>query len=54
VELIAEGQGNIMVAIRGDQCKPVPLKKVAGKLKRVPPDHPWIASARLVGTCFGE
>ncbi len=54
VELIGEGQGNIMVAIRGDQCKPVPLKKVAGKLKRVPPDHPWIASARLVGTCFGE
>lgn len=54
VELIAEGESNVMVAVRGDQCKPVPLKKVAGELKRVPPDHPWIASARLVGTCFGE
>jgi ATP-dependent phosphofructokinase / diphosphate-dependent phosphofructokinase len=54
VELIAEGERNVMVAVKGDRCKPVPLSKVAGELKRVPPDHPWIQSARLVGTCFGD
>jgi 6-phosphofructokinase 1 len=33
---------------------PVDLKKVAGKKKTVPPDHPWITAARLVGTSFGD
>jgi len=54
VELIAEGRSNIMVAVRGNQTKPVPLSKVAGEIKRVDPDHPWVQSARLVGTCFGD
>lgn len=52
-ELLAEGEYNVMVAVRGGECKPVPLKDVAGKKKLVPPDHPWIESARLVGTCMG-
>lgn len=54
VELIAEGRSNVMVAVKGNQCKPVALSKVAGEIKRVAPDHPWIQSARLVGTCFGD
>ena len=39
-----------MVAARGEGSEPVPLEKVAGKRKRVPLDHPWVKSARLVGT----
>lgn len=53
-ELLAEGVYNVMVAVRGDSCVPVPLEEVAGKKKTVPPDHPWISSARLVGTCLGD
>jgi len=53
-ELIEEEKNGVMVAIRGNRCKPVPLKKVAGRLKIVRPDHPWVHSARLVGTSFGD
>jgi 6-phosphofructokinase 1 len=53
-ELINQGLSGIMVAIKGEECVPVELGKVAGNLKRVPLEHPWIQSARLVGTCFGD
>jgi ATP-dependent phosphofructokinase / diphosphate-dependent phosphofructokinase len=54
VELINEGEFGVMVAARGERTEPVPLEKVAGKRKTVPLDHPWIASARLVGTSLGD
>ncbi len=53
-ELMARGTRNVMVAYRGEGCRPVPLEKVAGKRKEVPPDHPLVRSARLVGTCLGD
>jgi 6-phosphofructokinase 1 len=53
-ELIEQGEFGVMVAVRGQKYKPVPLKKVAGRRKSVPLDHPWIKSARLVGTSFGD
>ena len=53
-ELIEEGESGVMVAIRRHKCKAVSLKKVAGRLKNVKPDHPWVQSARLVGTSFGD
>jgi ATP-dependent phosphofructokinase / diphosphate-dependent phosphofructokinase len=53
-DLIMEGEAGVMVAARGDGTEPVPLEKVAGKLKTVPLDHPWIATARRVGTCMGD
>lgn len=46
VELINEGTTGVLVAVRADECKPVDLAKVAGQLKYVPVDHPWIHSAR--------
>ncbi|MGC9469494.1 MAG: 6-phosphofructokinase [Anaerolineae bacterium] len=52
--LIEQGEYGVMVAVRGDECVPVPLKEVAGKRKTVPLDHPWIEAARLVGTSFGD
>ena len=51
--LLAKGQYNVMVALKGDECVPVPLENVAGRKKTVPPDHPWVETARLVSTCLG-
>jgi 6-phosphofructokinase 1 len=53
-DLIHEGVFGVMVAARGEGTEPVPLEKVAGKLKTVPADHPWLESARRVGTCLGD
>ena len=52
--LINDGVFGVMVAARGDGTEPVPLEKVAGKRKAVPKDHPWLESARLVGTTLGD
>ena len=51
---ITEERYGVMVAIRGGECVPVPIQEVAGNRKVVPRDHPWIESARLVGTSFGD
>jgi 6-phosphofructokinase 1 len=53
-ELLARGVYNVMIGYRGEECEPVPLEKVAGLRKFVPPDHPLVESARLVGTCLGD
>lgn len=53
-ELIRQEQYGVMVAARGDECIPVALEEVAGKAKTVPPQHPWVESARGVGTSFGD
>ncbi|MBW8864954.1 MAG: 6-phosphofructokinase [Verrucomicrobia bacterium] len=53
-DLINEGVFGVMVASRGDGTEPVPLEKVAGKRKAIPADHPWIETARHVGTCLGD
>lgn len=53
-DLINQGQFGVMVAARGENTEPVPLDKVAGKRKIVPPDHTWVQSARRVGTCLGD
>ena len=51
---INEDKYGVMVASQGDDVKAVPLKNVVGKRKIVPLNHPWIKSARLVGTCLGD
>ena len=53
-DLIADGVHGVMVASKGDGTEPVDLKDVAGNLSLVPPDHPWIESARAVGTGLGD
>ena len=53
-DLISEGVFGVMVAARGEGTEPVPLEKVAGKRKEVPPDHSWVDTARRVGTCLGD
>ncbi len=53
-DLIAEGRYGVMVAARGEATEAVPLEDVAGKIKTVPVDHPWVESARRVETNFGD
>ena len=52
--LIDKGQYGVMVAARGDSTEAVLLEEVAGKIKTVPPDHPWVLSARHVGISMGD
>lgn len=53
-QMIQNGQYGVMVAARGDGVEAVPLGDIVGKRKTVPLDHPWIQSARNVGTCMGD
>ena len=50
---IAEREFGVMVAARGESAVPVALEEVAGNKKLVPPDHPWVESARQGGVCLG-
>ena len=53
-DLLVAGRFNVMVAVRGNDCVPVALEDVGGKIRLVPKDHEWIRTARLVETCFGD
>jgi 6-phosphofructokinase 1 len=53
-ELLSRDVYGVLVAARGEGVEPVPLEDVAGKKKLVPIDHPWVKSARYVGTCLGD
>jgi 6-phosphofructokinase 1 len=53
-DLIAQGVTGVMVAARGEGTEAMPLHEVAGRKKLVPLDHPWIESARKVGTNLGD
>jgi len=54
LELVNQNQYGVMVASINDQAVPVELEKVAGNKKLIPMDHPWLNSARLVGTNLGD
>jgi 6-phosphofructokinase len=51
---IDQGIYGVMVAVRGDTTEGIPLEEVAGKRKVIPLDHPWIDTARRVGTNLGD
>ena len=53
-DFLNEGRYGVMVASKGEAIAAIPLEKVAGKNKLIPPDHPWVTSARHVGTSFGD
>ena len=53
-DLIASEISGVMVAARGEGTEAMPLEDVAGRKKLVPLDHPWIESARRVGTNLGD
>jgi 6-phosphofructokinase 1 len=43
-----------MVALQADACVSVPLEEVAGRSRRVPPDHALVQAARQLGVCLGR
>ena len=53
-DLIQGGVSGVMVAARGEGTEAMPLEEVAGRKKLVPLDHPWVQSARRVGTNMGD
>ena len=53
-DLIQSGVSGVMVAARGEGTEAMPLEEIAGRKKLIPMDHPWIASARRVGTNLGD
>lgn len=53
-ELIASRDFGKMVAVINGQIDSLPLNEVGGLTRLVPPDHPLIAKARRIGTCFGD
>jgi 6-phosphofructokinase 1 len=53
-DLVQTGVSGVMVAARGEGTEAMPLEDVAGRKKLVPLDHPWIESARRVGTNLGD
>ena len=54
IKAIHKKKFGVMLAVRGESITTVPLKEVVGKRKYVPLDHPWIESARHVGTNLGD
>mgnify|MGYP000888733418 CR=1 FL=1 len=54
VEMINKEMYGVMVAARGEGIEPVELSSIVGKRNVVPQDHPWIRSARNVGTNLGD
>jgi phosphofructokinase-like protein len=54
VDLIENGEFGYMVAVKGNTLAKVPLQDVAKGPRTVRSDDPLIASARAVGTCFGD
>lgn len=54
VELINQETFGVMVAVKGNEAKAVPMSEAAGKINYVPADHPLVISARNVGTSFGD
>jgi len=53
-QFIADDRYGIMVAARGQGAAAVPLQDVAGNLKLVRPDHPWVVEARQLGVSLGD
>ncbi len=53
-DYLNDGHYGVMVASRGEGTAAVALEEVAGKKKLIPHEHPWIASARHVGTSLGD
>jgi 6-phosphofructokinase len=53
-DLIGAGVTGTMVAARGESTEAMLLEDVAGRKKLVPHDHPWVESARRVGTNLGD
>jgi ATP-dependent phosphofructokinase / diphosphate-dependent phosphofructokinase len=53
IELLAGGVKNRLVVWKDGGLSSVPLARVAGKVKKVPRNHPLIKAAKAIGASFG-
>jgi len=53
-ELAIQGIHGVMVCLRCNEIKYVPLEEAAGPPRTVPLDHPLIKTARAIGISFGD
>ncbi len=53
VRALQAGQSDVMVALDGNDVRPVPLAEVAGRMKAVPLGGDTLATARDLGICLG-
>ena len=53
-DLVSENKFGVMVGIHDGRTGSVPIEDVAQSEKPVPLDHPWLVSARNIGTIFGD
>ena len=54
LELVLERKWGTMVALQPPEIVAVPLDKVVGRVRTVPPDCDLIHAARAVGVAFGN
>jgi 6-phosphofructokinase 1 len=54
LKLAVSGRFGRMAAFQCGRVTSVPISKAIGKLKTVPPDHPFIEMAKAIGTSFGD
>ncbi|RME21090.1 MAG: 6-phosphofructokinase, partial [Candidatus Zixiibacteriota bacterium] len=50
---VAAGERNKVIVVRGNDLNAIPLADVAGKLRKVTPDHPWVQAAVATGVSLG-
>ena len=53
-KLIAKRKFGKMVALKGNDIATVHINEIAGKIRTIPPDSPYLSVARSVGTCLGD
>lgn len=50
---VAKGENDRIVVLRGSQIESIPISEVAGKIRKVTPDHDWIRTATSTGISLG-
>jgi len=53
MHMAAAEKHGYMVTLCGGRIDCVPITEVAGKLRKVTPDHPWVKIASSIGICLG-
>ncbi len=54
LKALLKGEFGKMVAMRGSEIVTVPLRKVAGRQRKVDPDGELVKTARAIATCLGD
>ncbi len=53
VHLVHRNEMGKMLAVRNNEITTIPISSVAGKQRKVTPEHPWVKTAVAMGVCLG-